>query len=241
MGLWGMLMKKFTLWVLLIISVIMLAACSSGTTKTPAYTVMPDSTDLVVDKVLLASGYSALRFFPQLTQVQNQYAVEQSAKLNAYRALAKQIYREQLFEDRVVADQVIKDEAYRIYLDLFLREARVVESRSIADQYKIALELTLTPRFYQCFSATVAVVSQCLQEDNKIPFTRIGYNKAPMSTVNLACLDCGDQLSIAGFSKEKHMLDRALLSAGLYDAEWTVNMGIKIMLRYFYLSEFVFD
>ena len=233
-------MKKFTLRVLLSISVIILAACSS-TTKTLDYTLMPDSADFVADKVLLASGYSVLRFFPQLTPVQNQYAIEQSAKLNAYRALAKQIYTEQLFEGRVVADQVMKDEVYRIYLDLFLREARVVESRVIADQHKILLELTLTPRFYQCFSATATVVSQCLQEDNKIPFTRIGYNKAPISTVNLACLDCADQLSVAGFSKEKHALDRALLSAGLYDAEWTVNMGVKIMLRYFYLSGFVFD
>lgn len=234
-------MKKIILRILFCISIMMLAACSSVITESLDYTLKPDSTDLVVDKVMQASGYSILRSQPQLTQVQNQFAVEQKAKLNAYRDLALQIYREKLFKGRLVADQIIEDEAYRVYLDLFLREARVVESRHIADQQKVVLELTLTPRFYQCFSATVAGVTQCLREDNKIPFTRIGYKKAPMSTVNLACSDCADQLSIAGFSEEKNSIDSALLNIGLYDAEWTVNMGIKLMFNYLYLTQIVFD
>ena len=241
MGLRGMLMKKLTARIVLSMSIMMLAACSSSTTKPLDDTLNPNSTGLVANKVLQASGYSALRIQPQLTQLQNQYAVEQSAKMNAYRGLAKQIYREQLFEGRVVADQVISDDVFRIYLDLFLREARVVESRTIADQQKIALELDLTPRFYQCFSATVAVVSRCLWEDNKIPFTRTGYKKAPMTTVNLACSDCADQLSVAGFSKEKNSVDNALLNAGVYDAEWVVNMGIKTLFNYLILTQVLFD
>ena len=236
-----MLMKKLTLRVLLSISVIMLTACSSLTTKPQDSTSTSDSTVIVADKVFQASGYSTLRSQPQLTQVQNQYAVEQKAKLNAYRDLALQIYREKLFDGRIVADQVIEHEAYRIYLDLFLREARVMESRHIADQQKVALELNLTPRFYQCFSATVAGVMQCLREDNKVPFTRVGYQKVPVSTLNLACSDCADQLSIAGFSKEKNSVDSALLNVGLYDSQWMVDMGVKLLLNYLYLSQIVFD
>jgi len=236
-----MLMKKVILRILFCISIMILAACSSVTTESLDYTLRPDSTDLVVDKVMQASGYSILRSQPQLTQVQNQFAVEQNAKLDAYRDLALQIYREELFEGRIVADQIIEHEAYRVYLDLYLREARVLESRQIANQQKVVLELSLTPRFYQCFSATVAGVTQCLREDNKIPFTRIGYKKAPVSTVNLACSDCADQLSIAGFSKEKNIVDSALLNVGLYDAEWIVDMGVKLMLNYLYLTQIVFD
>ena len=214
----------------------MLAGCSSVDIKTS------DSSSSVDNKVLLASGYSQLRIRPQLTPAQNVFATEQSAKLNAYRELAKQLYTEALADDLVVADQVLKNEAYRIFLDLFLREAQVVESAMIADQKKIALALSLTPRFYQCISSTVAVVSQCLQEDNKIPFTRIGYQHAPVSTVNLSCAssDCAAQLSVSGFSKEKNAVDSAMLDYGLYDAEWTVNMTLKTMLRYFFLSEQVF-
>ena len=136
---------------------------------------------------------------------------------------------------------MIKDEPFRVYVDLFLREAKVVESRHLADQQKVLLRLYLSPRFYHCISSTVERVSQCLQEDNKTPFTRIGYQQAPVSTVNLACSDCEAQLSVSGFSKEKHGVDGFLLDAGLYDTEWAVNMATKAMLRYFFISQFVIN
>lgn len=197
----------------------------------------------VQPKMLVATGYSQLRYIPQLTEEQNRLAIEQSAKIEAYRNLAKQLYVEKLSDDLSVANQVIKDEIYRVYLELFMREARVVESTKIADQKRVQLQLALTPRFYQCFSTSIEIVTACLQQDNKIPFTRIGYQPAAFSTINLACAtaSCADQLSVGGFSNEKHGLDNALLNLGLYDTEWTVNMGAKVMLRYLYLTGFVFN
>jgi len=214
---------------------LMVTACSSVKTKTQ------DSSVQVDDKVLVAIGHSSLRQSPQLTSAQNKFAIEQNAKIGAYRELAKQIFKLNVAEGVLVAHQVIKNEAYRVYLDLFLREAKVVSSKVIADQKEIALALTITPRFYECFSTTVVAVSSCLQEDNKIPFTRVGYQYVPKETVNLACSDCMPQLSVSGFSNKKHGFDGFLLDAGLYDSEWAVNMATRLMLRYFFASQFVIN
>jgi len=211
-----------------------LVACSSVAMK-------PDNSVVQrPDKVLKAQGYSRLDKLTHLTQKQNQFAREQSAKVDAYRGLAKQVYSEILFKDVLVADQVIKAEPFRVYLDLFLRQATVVKSRVIQDRQFVELRLSLTPRFYHCFSTTVARVSECLQQDDKIQFTRLGYQSALVTTVNLNCLDCSGQLSVAGFSSQKNGLDRTLLSGGLYDAEWIGNMAVSTIIRYWFLTNFIF-
>ncbi|MCK4841021.1 MAG: hypothetical protein KAT04_03960 [Methylococcales bacterium] len=212
----------------------MLVACSSIANK-------PIESDKNAGKVLVAVGYSQHQDLRHLTKVQNKFAKQQSAKLNAYRKLATLLYNEKLTEELVVADQVMNDELFRVYMDLYLREAKVLESKVTARQLNITVKLILTARFYQCVSSTVAVVSQCLQQDNKVPFTRIGYKKAAESTVNISCApsECGSQLHVSGFSDEKNIIDSALLSAGLYDAEWLINMGSKVMLRHLFFSQFI--
>lgn len=188
-----------------------------------------------VSKTLYANGYSQIRNIPQLTQTQNKYAIEQAAKLDAYRELAKQLYLKQLTQKIVVADQVLKNDLYRVYLDLFLREAKVIKSTQIAEQNKVTLQLNLTPRFYHCLSFSIQTVADCIQEDNKIPFTRVGYQHVPLTTVNLSCTtaDCSTQLLVSGFSKQKNTLDRAMLDYGFYDSEWTINVALRSALRYF--------
>lgn len=229
-------MKQIILKVLLIFYLITLSACSTVSTKTQ------DIIAHTQNKVLLASGYSKLPNTTQLTQTQKRQVTEQTAKLNAYRALAKQLYREPLDNNILVADQVIKNEVFRIYLDLFLREAKVLESKTILDQQKVTLALNLTPRFFQCISSTVNIVTHCLQEDNKTVFTRIGYQQAELSTVNLACAyNCSSPLYVSGFSKEKSGLDKKMLSHGLYDSEWTINIALRSALRYFILTELIFN
>jgi hypothetical protein len=214
----------------------MLVACSSTAQ-------LIGISSLVEQKNLSADGYSKTRNLPQLTQTQNQFSTEQRAKLMAYRDLAKQLYQLKLDDELTVADQVIKDELFRTYFDLFLREAKVIDKKMIADQQKVSLALTLTPRFYQCFSTTAAIVSNCLQEDNKIQFTRIGYQSAPLSTVNLSCAasNCAHQLHVSGFSEEKHGLDNALLNIGFYDTEWTLDMGLNLMLNYLLITNHIFN
>jgi len=193
-------------------------------------------------KVLQATGFSPLKKQPGLSAVQNKFAVEQYAALEAYRGLAKQIYSENLADHLKVADQIMADDSYRVYLDLFLRQAIVMETKIVSDQKKLTLALTLTPRFYRCISHSVKVVRQCIQEDGKIPFTRIGFQSATVSLEDLQCVDLGclSPFYVTGFSKERNLLDQTLLRGGLYDAEWTVNMAVRAALRYFVLSGVVF-
>lgn len=224
-------MKKIILRILFVIGLITLTACASVATT--------QKRDSFAYKALVASGYSQLSNKPQLSQKQNRYTTEQIAKLNAYRALAKQLYSEKLSNGMTVADQVIKNESFRTYADLYLREAKVKNSTIFSNQQRIELELRLSPRFYYCFSTTVAAVNQCLKQDDKVSFTRVGYKQVPVNTVNLDCVytDCARGLSVSGFSKKKNSFDSAMLDYGLYDSEWTINMALKTVLRYFVATE----
>jgi len=227
-----LLVNKFIIKIFLTVAVISLAACSTAVTK---------QTDPIVrkpGKVLRAKGYGSLQRLSHLTDAQNQFSTEQKAKINAYRELAKLLYKEKLTANLSVADQVIKQESFRIYLDLFLREAIVADSNLIAGQKRVVLALKLTPRFYHCISSTVARVESCLREEDKIQFTRIGYQRASQSTVNLSCSDCSAQLSISGFSKEKNSLDKTLLDLGMYDSQWGGNMAVTAAIRYLYFTRF---
>lgn len=224
------MVKKVILRLFFLLAVMVLSSCSSLGLKA--------SNKHVTNRVLQAYGYSQISNNPQLTEIQNRFSTEQAAKINAYRLLAEKVFNEKLVGNLQVADQIIKHESYRIYLDVFLREAKVIGYSSIVDQKRVSLELSLTPRFYQCFSTTIEVVSKCLNEDGKIPFTRVGYQQVPVSTVNMACAssDCFGELSVSGFSREKNIVDQTLLNFGLYDTEWTVNMALKAWLRYYFLS-----
>jgi len=192
--------------------------------------------------IFRADVYSPLRNLPQRTPTQSRYLTEQDAQILAYRELAKQLYPILLDDDLVVADQVLKDELFRTYVDLFCVKPRLLISEYFADRQKISLALSLTPRFYHCVSSTRAVTSHCLQQDNKMQFTRLGYQNTLLSVVNVSCSasDCTHQLQVAGFSATKHPLDRSWLNIGLYDSEWAINMGLNTMLNYLLLTRFVF-
>lgn len=227
-------MNKLTRLLWIIVSMT-LAACSSVATK-------PD--ELVIkktDKVLTAQGYSRLQKISSLTQKQHQFAQEQAATVSAYRSLAKQLYQEKLADGLLVADQVIKAEPFRVYFDLFLRQAKVLQSKKVYGQKSVSLSLVITPRFYKCISSSVKVVLHCLREEGKIQFTRIGYKQAAASTVNLNCYGCSSQLSVSGFSKKKNTVDSVMLRAGLYDAEWLGNMAVSVLSRYGVLTHLVFE
>ncbi len=223
-------MKIKILRILLLVSLIYLTACSPVSTKKP---------DFIYNKVLSATSYSPLPDESGLSQSHKNAIAEQNAKLNAYRDLAGQLYNEKLATGITVAEQVIQHEVYRTYLDLFLREAKIKQAEAFSNRKRVVLELNLSRRFYYCFSGLVGVVTQCLNQDKKIAFTRVGYQHVPLTVVNLDCVssDCTSQLSVSGFSKKKNPVDSAMLDYGLYDSEWTVNMAIKSAFRYFGITK----
>ena len=189
-------------------------------------------------KTLSASGYSQFEDNNQLNFSHRWLSTQQLAKLNAYRGLAEKLYYEPLGGNKTVGSQVVSNEVYRIYFDTYLREARASDYRAIKDNLKTTLELKLTPRFYQCMGGDIATVNRCIEEDGKLPFTRLGYRTASTTSVNLACgvPDCSDQFHVKGFSKKRNVVDDALLDAGFYDVEWTVNTGARMLFNYLLLN-----
>lgn len=192
-------------------------------------------------KVLQAHGYSRFDDSGRLGVNHRWLSAQQSAKLNAYRALAHQLYYEPLPGNKTVGSQIIADEIYRVYFDIYLRQARASDYRAVKDSLKTTLELKLTPRFYQCMGGDVVQANRCIQEDGKLTMTRLGYNAAETRTVNLACgtRDCSDQFYVKGFSKSRNAVDDVLLDAGFYDVEWTANMGLRILLNYLLINGFL--
>jgi len=189
----------------------------------------------VTDKTLVASGYSQFADVGVLQKVNQRWlSAQQVAKLNAYRSLADQLYYESLGNNKTVGSQVVQSEVYRVYLDTYLRNAQAVDYLTVKNSLKATLQLKLTPRFYQCMSSDLVGARQCLQEDDKLAFTRIGYKTASLSSKNLACaqLDCSDQFFVKGFSKDRNVVDDAMLDAGFYDLEWTVNTGARTLFNY---------
>jgi hypothetical protein len=189
----------------------------------------------VTDKTLVASGYSQFADVGVLQKVNQRWlSAQQVAKLNAYRSLADQLYYESLGNNKTVGSQVVQSEVYRVYLDTYLRNAQAVDYLTVKNSLKATLQLKLTPRFYQCMSSDLVGARQCLQEDDKLAFTRIGYKTASVSSKNFACaqLDCSDQFFVKGFSKDRNVVDDAMLDAGFYDLEWTVNTGARTLFNY---------
>lgn len=199
------------------------------------------STAPASNKTLMANGNSRFDDSGRLSVNNRWLSAQQLAKLNAYRGLADQLYYEPLGENKTVGSQVISHEVYRVYLDIYLRGARATDYRTAQNNLKTTLELTLTPRFYQCMSGDVALVSQCIQEEDKLAFTRLGYKAAARTTTNLACgnVDCSDQFYVSGFSKERNAVDSVLLNAGFYDVQWTVNTGARMIFNYLIINGFV--
>ncbi len=192
-----------------------------------------------VEKTLRASGFSR---FDDSSSVASQrwLQAQQAAKLDAYRDLADLLYQEKLPNQTTVGAQVMRNEAYRVYLDGYLREARATDYRAVKDSLKTTLELKLSPRFYRCMAGDKVAVNQCLEEDNKMAFTRLGYKAASVTSANLGCgaRDCSDQFYVQGFSKRPNVVDDTLLDAGLYDVEWTANTGLRTIFQYLLINGF---
>ncbi len=199
-------------------------------------------------KTLVASGYSRFDDIGGRQKVNQRWlSAQQIAKLNAYRGLADQLYYEPLGVNtqqgihKTVGSQVVQHEIYRVYLDTYLRQAQATDYQTIKDSLKATMSLKLTPRFYRCMSGDLLQARQCLQEDDKLAITRLGYKTASTTTANLACgmLDCSDQFDVKGFSKKRSGVDDALLDAGFYDVEWTVNTGARTLFNYLLIDGFL--
>ena len=216
-------MKRYPSFMFALLIAVSLAGCSALSWRD----------DPVTSKMLVADGYSRFDDSGRLNVNHRWLSAQQVAKLNAYRGLADQLYYEPLGENKTIGSQVISHEVYRVYLDIYLRSARATDYRTVQDSLKTTLKLTLTPRFYQCMRSDVGQAKQCIQEDDKLAYSRLGYKTAYTTSANLACgtIDCSDQFAVNGFSKDRNPVDSLLLNVGLYDMEWIANTGARTLFN----------
>lgn len=216
-------MKRYPILIFVLLMAANLAGCSALNRRDEA----------VTGKTLVADGYSRFDDSGKLNINHRWLSAQQVAKLNAYRGLADQLYYEPLGENKTVGSQVIGHEVYRVYLDIYLRSAQATDYRTVQDSLKTTLKLNLTPRFYQCMRGDAVQAKQCIQEDDKLAYSRLGYKTAYTASANLACgtIDCSDQFAVSGFSEDRNPVDSLLLNVGLYDMEWIANTGARTLFN----------
>lgn len=224
-------MKRYPSFIFALLVAVNLAGCAALNWRN----------EPVTSKTLVADGYSRFDDSGRLNVNNRWLSARQVAKLNAYRGLADQLYYEPLGENKTIGSQVISHEVYRVYLDIYLRSARATDYRTVQDSLKTTLKLTLSPRFFQCMGGDTVQAKQCIQEDDKLAYSRLGYKTAYTTSANLACgtIDCSDQFSVSGFSKNRNPVDGFLLNVGLYDMEWIANTGARTLFNRMLINGFI--
>ena len=135
--------------VLLLLPILLLAACSSmpnlfstSTPKQQATAPRPAT--------LTAVGYGAATSYNNYTVGQKRLMTMRASKLDAYRALAEQVYGVRITSNSTIAGLAAQHDSFRAYVDAYIRGAKVVTVTPMADgNYETVLELELNEQFYQ--------------------------------------------------------------------------------------------
>jgi len=150
-------------------------------------------------KVLSAMGYGTADMYKNYSPEQRRLMSMRASKMDALRNLAEQIYGVRIHGHTTVSDMVVRNDSYRSYIDAFLKGARVKSITALNNNtYESVVEITLTPKFYSCFSGEARAYSQCFGN-------RYVNNSTPAVTLaragNFTCssLECYKAPDIAGF------------------------------------------
>lgn len=188
---------KIVKWVLISTLSFLLLACAAQ--KDLARVIPPPV------KVLTAMGYGTVdknRFLPAQRRLMGMRA----AKMEAYRALAEQIYGVRLNGNTTVESMVVKNDMYRSYIDAVVRGARVKSITAIdADTYETVMEIELTPHFYDCVGGSVDAINRCLSSAQGIPLTEAAPDWQVNGQVASGCnaLDCYAYPDMQGFAGQE--------------------------------------
>lgn len=164
-------MKKATFLSIGIAGTLALGGCTSGlmtksseppvqeakTTEAvapQAATVVMDSPQAVTEKRELLKitgiGYGAESTFAAYTPGQRRLMAIRSAKLDAYRALAEQLYGIKIDSNTSVATLTAKNDSFRARVNAVVRGARVVSVTPMADNnYETVLEVYVDKKFFE--------------------------------------------------------------------------------------------
>ncbi|MBB5018843.1 hypothetical protein HNQ59_002140 [Chitinivorax tropicus] len=146
-------MPRFLQLFILSITLAILAGCAGGGSR---ITVGSENKPLR----FTATGYGSMSAFDGYTAGQKRLLAMRAAKLDAYRALAEQIYGVRIKGNTTVAAMIAQNDSFRIYLDGYLRGARVVSVTPMAEgSYETEVEVELPSDFWK-MPVTAPIASQ---------------------------------------------------------------------------------
>jgi len=113
----------------------------------PVYEPKPQKRDLMK---ISAVGYGAESTFSSYTPGQRRLMAIRSSKLDAYRALAEQIYGIKIDSNTSVATLTAKNDSFRARVNAMVKGARIVSVTPMADNnYETVLEVFVDKAFFE--------------------------------------------------------------------------------------------
>ncbi len=194
----------------LAISLLMTACTTTTTAKAPPMAFQPY-------KTLSAVGYGTVEKSDKFSRSQIKLMAMRASKMDAYRSLAEQLNGLQLRGQTTVEDAEVTHDNYQVYLNAYLRGARVKRTSAIGsdiyagdDTFETVVELDLTPRFYECLNGPTESINQCLQQglENPAPPVShapvISHGSSTVSSIGSECHsnDCYSYPNTKGFSQK---------------------------------------
>lgn len=185
----------------LVVSLLM-TACT--TAKAPPTVFLPH-------KTISAIGYGTVEKSDRYSRSQIKLMAMRASKMDAYRSLAEQLNGIQLRGQTAVENMQVTHDSYQVYLNAYLRGARVKRTSPIGsdiyagdDTFETVVELDLTPRFYECINGSSELINQCLQQNPESPAPSFDQNPPKVSSINPACnaIDCYSYLNTKGFNRK---------------------------------------
>ena len=104
-----------------------------------------------------AVGYGASSSFDGYTPGQKRLLAIRAARLDAYRALAEQVYGVRITGGTTVSAMITQSDSFRSFVDAQLRGARTVTVTPMAEgNYEVVVEMYLNQDFYNGLRAAPA-------------------------------------------------------------------------------------
>lgn len=153
--------------VLALAAATLLTAC--GTVRTPTFAARPapDAQSAVI--TLTATGYGAVNTAAcqgdcdRVSAAQRKLLAMRASRLDAYRAMAEQVYGVRVEGGSTVGALALKDDGFKVYIDAFIRGARVTNTAQREDgTYETTVEMDFDPHAaqYQAQSASQPAVAK---------------------------------------------------------------------------------
>lgn len=146
-----------TLWWMIPVAGLLAGCASTGQDMPQSYAGPTGATPRtmgVPNKVvrLSALGYGNMGTFEGYTPGQRRLMAMRASKLDAYRSLAEQVHGVRVTGNSTVAAMVAQNDSFRVYVDAYVRGAKVVSITPMAENnYETVLELELGHDFFEYF------------------------------------------------------------------------------------------